>query len=130
MPAVVNAGSGQSVGPEDAKENERMAVTLSERAAKHVANYIAKRGKGIGLRLGVRTSGCSGVAYKLEFADAVEAEDLAFESHGVKVFVDAKSLPYLDGTELDYVREGLNEGFKFNNPNVKDACGCGESFTV
>lgn len=130
MPAVVNAGSGQSVGPEDAKENERMAVTLSERAAKHVANYIAKRGKGIGLRLGVRTSGCSGVAYKLEFADAVEAEDLAFESHGVKVFVDAKSLPYLDGTELDYVREGLSEGFKFNNPNVKDACGCGESFTV
>ena len=130
MPAVVNAGSGQSAGQEDAKENERMAVTLSERAAKHVANYIAKRGKGIGLRLGVRTSGCSGVAYKLEFADAVEAEDLAFESHGVKVFVDAKSLPYLDGTELDYVREGLSEGFKFNNPNVKDACGCGESFTV
>ena len=130
MPAVVNAGSGQSAGPEDVKENERMAVTLSERAAKHVANYIAKRGKGIGLRLGVRTSGCSGVAYKLEFADAVEAEDLAFESHGVKVFVDAKSLPYLDGTELDYVREGLSEGFKFNNPNVKDACGCGESFTV
>ena len=130
MPAVVNAGSGQSAGPEDAKENERMAVTLSERAAKHVANYIAKRGKGIGLRLGVRTSGCSGVAYKLEFADAVEAEDLAFESHGVKVFVDAKSLPYLDGTELDYVREGLSEGFKFNNPTVKDACGCGESFTV
>ena len=107
-----------------------MAVTLSERAAKHVANYIAKRGKGIGLRLGVRTSGCSGVAYNLEFADAAEAEDLAFESHGVKVFVDAKSLPYLDGTELDYVREGLSEGFKFNNPNVKDACGCGESFTV
>ncbi len=107
-----------------------MAVTLSERAAKHVANYIAKRGKGIGLRLGVRTSGCSGVAYKLEFADAADAEDLTFESHGVKVFVDAKSLPYIDGTELDYVREGLSEGFKFNNPNVKDACGCGESFNV
>lgn len=107
-----------------------MAVTLSERAAKHVANYIAKRGKGIGLRLGVRTSGCSGVAYKLEFADATEADDIAFESHGVKVFVDTKSLPYIDGTELDYVREGLSEGFKFNNPNVKDACGCGESFNV
>ena len=107
-----------------------MAVTLSERAAKHVANYIAKRGKGIGLRLGVRTSGCSGVAYKLEFADAIDADDLTFESHGVKVFVDAKSLPYIDGTELDYVREGLSEGFKFNNPNVTHSCGCGESFNV
>ena len=107
-----------------------MAVTLSDKAAKHVANYLSKRGKGVGLRLGVRTSGCSGMAYKLEFVDEVSAEDLVFESNGVKVFVDAKSLPYLDGTELDYVREGLSEGFKFNNPNVKDACGCGESFTV
>jgi iron-sulfur cluster assembly protein len=107
-----------------------MAVTLSEKAAKHVSNYIAKRGKGIGLRLGVRTSGCSGMAYKLEFADAANDEDLVFESHGVKVLVDPKSLPYLDGTELDYAREGLNEGFKFNNPNVKDQCGCGESFNV
>ena len=84
--------------PADVKEKKQMAVTLSERAAKHVANYIAKRGKGIGLRLGVRTSGCSGVAYKLEFADAIDADDLTFESHGVKVFVDAKSLPYIDGT--------------------------------
>ncbi len=107
-----------------------MAVILSEQAAKHVATYIAKRGRGIGLRLGVRTSGCSGVAYKLEFADAVEADDVVFESHGVKILIDAKSLPYLDGTELDYTREGLNEGFRFNNPNVKDACGCGESFNV
>ena len=107
-----------------------MAVKLSERAAKHVASYIAKRGKGIGLRLGVRTSGCSGVAYKLEFADVVEDSDVEFESHGVRVLIDAKSLPYLDGTELDYVREGLSEGFKFNNPNVKGACGCGESFSV
>lgn len=107
-----------------------MAVTLSERAANHVATYISKRGKGIGLRLGVRTSGCSGVAYKLEFADVIEPDDVTFESHGVKVLIDAKSLPYIDGTELDYTREGLNEGFKFNNPNVKDACGCGESFTV
>jgi iron-sulfur cluster assembly protein len=107
-----------------------MAVTLSENAAKHVEKYLQKRGKGIGLRLGVRTSGCSGVAYKLEFADVVEAEDSVFESHGVKVLVDPRSLPYLDGTELDYTREGLNEGFKFNNPNVKDACGCGESFSV
>jgi iron-sulfur cluster assembly protein len=107
-----------------------MAVTLSEQAAKHVANYLRKRGKGIGLRLGVRTSGCSGMAYKLEFADAVTPDDLEFESHGVKVLIDPKSLPYLDGTVLDYTREGLNEGFKFNNPNVKDACGCGESFNV
>ena len=107
-----------------------MAVSLSERATQHVAHYITKRGKGIGLRLGVRTSGCSGVAYKLEFADMVEEGDVEFESHGVRVLVDAKSLPYLDGTRLDYVREGLNEGFKFDNPNVKGACGCGESFSV
>lgn len=107
-----------------------MAVSLSERAAQHVAHYITKRGKGIGLRLCVRTSGCSGVAYKLEFADMVEEGDVEFESHGVRVLVDAKSLPYLDGTRLDYVREGLNEGFKFDNPNVKGACGCGESFSV
>jgi iron-sulfur cluster assembly protein len=84
----------------------------------------------VGLRLGVRTSGCSGMAYTLEFADEIGADDLQFESHGVKVLIDAKSLPYLDGTELDYTREGLNEGFKFNNPNVKNACGCGESFNV
>ena len=107
-----------------------MAVTLSEKAAKHVANFLVKRGKGIGLRLGVRTSGCSGMAYKLEFVDDFSEEDHVFESNGVKVFVDAKSLPYLDGMELDYTREGLNEGFKFNNPNVKDQCGCGDSFNV
>ena len=107
-----------------------MAVTLASTAAQHVASHIAKRGKGIGLRLGVRTTGCSGLAYKLEYADATQPEDLSFESHGVTVVVDPKSLPYLDGMELDYSREGLNEGFKFNNPNVKDECGCGESFNV
>jgi len=107
-----------------------MAVTLSEAAAKHVANFIQKRGKGFGLRLGVRTSGCSGMAYKLEFVDDVTEEDEIFESFGVKVVVDPKSLPYLEGTELDFVREGLNEGFKFNNPNTKGECGCGESFNV
>jgi iron-sulfur cluster assembly protein len=105
-------------------------ITLSESAAKHVSGFLAKRGKGIGIRLGVKTSGCSGMAYKLEFADAPEAEDLIFESHGLKVLVDPRSLPYLEGTELDYTKEGLNEGFKFRNPNVKDECGCGESFTV
>ena len=107
-----------------------MSVTLSEPAARHVANFIAKRGKGFGIRLGVKTSGCSGMAYKLEFADASEPEDHVFESHGVKVLVDPRSLPYLEGTELDYTKEGLNEGFKFNNPNVKDQCGCGESFNT
>ena len=107
-----------------------MAVTLTEAAARHVTRYIARRGKGIGLRLGVRTTGCSGLAYKLEYADDTHGEDLEFESHGVKVFIDPKSLAYLDGTELDFVREGLNEGFKFNNPNVKNMCGCGESFNI
>ncbi len=105
-------------------------ITLTEKAAKHVAGFLAKRGKGIGLRFGVRTSGCSGMAYKLEFVDVANPEDLVFESHGVKVLVDPQSMPYIDGTELDYAREGLNEGFKFNNPNIKDACGCGESFNV
>lgn len=105
-------------------------VTLSESAANHIRNFIAKRGKGLGIKLGVRTSGCSGMAYKLEFVDAEDPEDRKFESHGVTVYIDPKSLSYLAGTELDYVREGLNEGFKFNNPNVKSACGCGESFNV
>jgi iron-sulfur cluster assembly protein len=105
-------------------------ITLTEQAAQHVSNFLAKRGKGIGIRLGVKTSGCSGMAYKLEFADAAEAEDMVFESHGLKVVVDPRSLPYIDGTELDYAKEGLNEGFKFNNPNIQDQCGCGESFTV
>ena len=107
-----------------------MAITLTDRAAQHVQNYLTKRGKGVGVRFGVRTTGCSGMAYKLEFVDAAVPEDQAFESHGVKVFVDPKSLVYLDGTELDFVREGLNEGFKFNNPQEKDKCGCGESFNV
>lgn len=107
-----------------------MSVTLSEAAANHVSKFIAKRGKGLGVRLGVKTTGCSGMAYKLEYADEGAADDLVFESHGLKVFVDPKSLPYIDGTELDFVREGLNEGFKFNNPNVKNECGCGESFNV
>ncbi len=107
-----------------------MAITLTETAAARVKEFLANRGKGIGLRLGVRTTGCSGMAYVLEFADEVEPEDKVFESNGVKVVVDPKSLLYLDGTELDYGKEGLNEGFKFNNPNVKDTCGCGESFSV
>jgi iron-sulfur cluster assembly protein len=107
-----------------------MAVTLTDRAAEHVQRYIDKRGRGVGLRLGVKTTGCSGLAYKLEFADDILPEDTQFESHGVRVLIDPKSLAYLDGTELDFVREGLNDGFKFNNPNEKDRCGCGESFNV
>ena len=107
-----------------------MAVTLTESAATPVARFIEKRGKGVGLRLGVKTTGCSGMAYKLEFADDANPDDMQFESHGVRVFIDPKSLPYIDGTELDFVREGLNEGFRFNNPNVKSECGCGESFNV
>jgi iron-sulfur cluster assembly protein len=107
-----------------------MAINLTERAATHIRKSLDKRGKGAGLRLGVRTSGCSGQAYVLEFADDIQQDDQVFEQHGVKVIVDPKSLVYLDGTELDYTREGLNEGFKFNNPNVKGECGCGESFSV
>lgn len=107
-----------------------MAVTMTERAAQHVAGFLQKRGKGVGLRLGVRTTGCSGMAYKLEYADAEQPEDQSFECHGVKILIDPKSLPYLEGTELDFVRDGLNEGFRFNNPNEKNRCGCGESFNI
>lgn len=107
-----------------------MAITLTEKAAEHIKKSLDQRGSGEGLRLGVRTSGCSGMAYVLEFVDEVGSDDQVFENHGVKIVVDPKSLVYMDGTELDFTREGLNEGFKFNNPNVKDECGCGESFTI
>lgn len=107
-----------------------MSISLTETAAQRVKNFLESRGKGLGLRLGVRTSGCSGMAYVIEFADELEPDDQVFESHGVKVIIDPKSMVYLEGTEVDYAKEGLNEGFKFNNPNVKDACGCGESFNV
>lgn len=107
-----------------------MGITITESAARHVASQLAGRGHGLGIRLGVTTSGCSGMAYVLEFVDEQAAEDRVFEAHGVRVFVDPKSLVYLDGTELDYVREGLNEGLQFRNPNVSAECGCGESFTV
>ena len=107
-----------------------MAITLTEAAASRVKQFLDNRGKGMGLRLGVKTTGCSGMAYVIEYADALEEGDVVFEDHGIKVIVNPKSLVYLDGTELDYAKEGLNEGFKFNNPNVKDMCGCGESFNV
>lgn len=105
-------------------------ITLTQNASHHIQNYLTKRGKGEGIRLGVKTSGCSGMAYTLEFVDEVLPEDIVFEQYGVKIFVDPKSYVYLDGTELDYTKEGLQEGFKFANPNVKDECGCGESFHV
>jgi iron-sulfur cluster assembly protein len=105
-------------------------VTLTEAAARHVKRYLGKRGKGLGVRLGVKTTGCSGLAYKLEYVDELASEDVVFEDHGVKVLVDPKSLPYIKGTQLDFVREGLNEGFKFINPNERDRCGCGESFRI
>ncbi|NOY67508.1 MAG: iron-sulfur cluster assembly protein IscA [Gammaproteobacteria bacterium] len=107
-----------------------MAITLTESAAERVKNFLENRGKGLGLRLGVRTSGCSGMAYVLEFIDEMDEGDQVFEDHGIKIIIDPKSMVYLDGTELDFKRDGLNEGFEFNNPNVKDSCGCGESFTV
>ncbi|OIQ80383.1 iron-binding protein IscA [mine drainage metagenome] len=107
-----------------------MGVTLTESAAQHVGKFLEQRGRGIGVRLGVKTTGCSGLAYKLEYADAPDGDDVVFESHGIKVLIDPKSLSYLDGTELDFVREGLQQGFKFNNPNERDRCGCGESFRV
>ncbi|MCO6523411.1 MAG: iron-sulfur cluster assembly protein IscA [Candidatus Schmidhempelia sp.] len=107
-----------------------MAITLTDSAAKRIDAFLANRGKGIGLRLGVKTSGCSGMAYVLEFVDQLEDDDQIFEDKGIKIIVNPKSLVYIDGTELDFVKEGLNEGFKFNNPNITSECGCGESFNV
>ncbi|MGL6261194.1 iron-sulfur cluster assembly protein IscA [Vibrio sp. WXL103] len=107
-----------------------MAISLTETAANRVRAFLDSRGKGLGLRLGVKTTGCSGMAYVLEFVDELDEGDEVFEHQGVKVIIDKKSLVYLDGTELDYVKQGLNEGFEFNNPNAKSECGCGESFNV
>ncbi len=107
-----------------------MSISLTENAAKHVKTYLEKHGEGIGVRLGVKTTGCSGMAYTIEFADQIEAEDHVFEDKGVTVIVSPKSMVYLDGTQLDFAKEGLNEGFQFKNPNEKDRCGCGESFSV
>ena len=107
-----------------------MAILLTENAAKHVASQMAARGKGVGIRVGVTTTGCSGMAYVLEFVDELNAEDKVFANHGINVIVDPKSLLYLDGTEMDFVKTGLTEGFEFHNPNIKGECGCGESFTV
>lgn len=107
-----------------------MSISMTETAARHVRNQLDQRGGGLGIRVGVKTTGCSGMAYVLEFVDTVEDEDHAFEQHGVKLFVDPKSLVYIDGTQMDFVKDGLNEGFEFKNPNASGECGCGESFTV
>ena len=105
-------------------------ITLTDNAIQHIRRFLEKRGKGQGIRIGVKTSGCSGMAYTLEFVDTLDEADQVFDNNGVKVFVDSKSLLYLDGTQIDYVKEGLQEGFKFENPNAKATCGCGESFHV
>lgn len=107
-----------------------MAISLTESAAHRVREYLDRRGGGIGLRLGVKKTGCSGFAYVINYADAVEQDDVVFEDRAVKIVVDRKSLPLIDGTEVDFVKQGLNEAFKFRNPNVKGECGCGESFNV
>jgi len=107
-----------------------MSIQLSDTAASRVQSFLRGRGKGIGLRLGVKTTGCSGLAYVIEYVDELQDDDEVFETKGVKIVVDRKSLVFLDGTEVDFAKVGLNEGFQFKNPNAKDACGCGESFTV
>lgn len=107
-----------------------MAITMTPAAQEHIVKHLAHRGHGLGIRLGVKTTGCSGLSYVLEFVDDTASEDQVFSSGDAKLFIDPKSLSFLDGTELDFVKEGLNEGFQFNNPNVKDECGCGESFHV
>lgn len=107
-----------------------MAIQLTESAAKQIRTQLAKRGRGIGLRVGVKKVGCSGFAYTYDYADDVQPEDRLFESHGTKVVIDAGSLEFLDGSTLDFVKEGLKQAFKFQNPNVDATCGCGESFSV
>jgi len=107
-----------------------MAISLTQSAATRVRSFLDKRGRGVGLRIGVRKSGCSGYAYTIDYADAIDADDVVFDRDGVKVIVDPESLGLIDGTEVDFVKDGLNEAFKFRNPNVKGECGCGESFTV
>ena len=105
-------------------------ITVTETAAKKIKQNLTRRGSGVGIRIGVRTTGCSGLAYVLEYVDRVNDEDTVFESQDVQVIVDAKSLPILGNLDVDYVRQGLNEGFEFNNPNEKDRCGCGSSFRI
>ena len=107
-----------------------MAIVLTENAAERVRGYLQRRGHGVGLRLGIRKTGCSGYAYVIDYADSIDPDDVVFEERGVRVVVDNASLQLIDGTQVDFVKEGINEAFKFRNPNVKGECGCGESFSV
>lgn len=107
-----------------------MAILLTENAARQIKSQLAKRGKGLGLRVGVKKNGCSGWAYTYDYADAVQSEDRVFEAHDTRLVVDGESLEVLDGSTLDYVKDGLKQVFKFSNPNVDATCGCGESFSV
>lgn len=107
-----------------------MAVSLTENASERVRTYLDKRGHGLGLRVGIKKTGCSGYAYVVDYADSIEPDDVVFEQDDIKVVVDTKALEFIDGTEVDFVKEGLSEAFKFRNPKVKGECGCGESFSV
>jgi iron-sulfur cluster assembly protein len=107
-----------------------MSISLTPAAADRVSKYLAARGHGLGLKLGVRKTGCSGFAYVIDYADQAAPQDLVFEDHGVKVFVDPDAMALIDGTTVDFVKQGLNEAFRFQNPNVKGECGCGESFSI
>ncbi|MEE8296979.1 MAG: iron-sulfur cluster assembly protein IscA [Hyphomicrobium sp.] len=107
-----------------------MSISLTPNAVERVRSYLAKRGRGLGLRVGVRKTGCSGYAYTIEYADAINPDDVVFDEQGVKVVVNSESLKLIDGTVVDFVKQGINEAFKFRNPNVKGECGCGESFSV
>jgi iron-sulfur cluster assembly protein len=107
-----------------------MAISLTEAAAKRVRSFLESRGQGVGLRLGIKKTGCSGFAYVVNYAEKIDRQDVVFEDRGVKVVVDSESLKYIDGTVVDFVKQGLNEAFRFRNPNIKGECGCGESFTV
>ena len=107
-----------------------MAITLTERAASHVRDFMARENNSNGLRVAVKPTGCSGYMYVVELAEQRQEHDAVFESRGVPLVVDSESLKYLDGTEVDFAREGLNEGFRFDNPNVSATCGCGESFSL
>jgi iron-sulfur cluster assembly protein len=107
-----------------------MGISLTESAANRVRSFLATRGHGVGLRVGIKKTGCSGFAYVVNYAEDIEPDDVVFEDHGVKVVVDRESLGFIDGTEVDFVKQGLNEAYRFRNPNVKGECGCGESFTV
>jgi iron-sulfur cluster assembly protein len=109
---------------------KKTAITLTDRAADHVRQFLAKQSGGVGLRIAIKPTGCSGYQYVVNLAESTSESDTVFESHGINIIVDGKSFPVLDGTKMDYIKEGLTEGFRFHNPNVDQTCGCGESFSI